>query len=107
MNDKQYQEFKDFTFIKQRMGIVRKFRENSKAESTRKAAETPYKFVQLGATKQRLNNKVTLIIPRVSSENRYYLPMGIIDNETIVSDLAYSVVNAELVLLGILQSKCI
>ena len=31
--------------------------------------------------------------------------MGIIDNETIVSDLAYSVVNAELVLLGILQSK--
>ncbi|NSW29534.1 class I SAM-dependent DNA methyltransferase [Enterococcus faecalis] len=106
MNDKQYQEFKDFTFIKQRMGIVRKFRENSKAESTRKAAETPYKFVQLGATKkQRLNNKVTLIIPRVSSENRYYLPMGIIDNETIVSDLAYSVVNAELVLLGILQSK--
>ena len=25
--------------------------------------------------------------------------MGIIDNETIVSDLAYSVVNAELVLL--------
>lgn len=106
MNDKQYQEFKEFPFIKQRIDIVRQFRENSKADSTRKAAETPYKFVQLGATKeQRLNDKVTLIIPRVSSENRYYLPMGIIDNETIVSDLAYSVVNAELVLLGILQSK--
>ncbi|MGH2335469.1 type IIL restriction-modification enzyme MmeI, partial [Enterococcus faecalis] len=59
----------------------RKFRENSKPESTRKAAETPYKFIQLVATKkQRLNNKVTLIIPRVSSENKYYLPLGIIDN---------------------------
>ena len=51
MNDKQYQEFKDFTFIKQRMGIVRKFRENSKAESTRKAAETPINLCTIRSNK--------------------------------------------------------
>src|SRR5690606_23443107 len=50
---------------------VRHFRSNSKAPSTRAYASVPHRFVQLSAA----DGERAIIIPRVSSENRPYLPV--------------------------------
>lgn len=50
---------------------VRKFREGSPTDSTRKHAATPYRFVQLSSG----NGNRAIVVPRVSSENRPYLPV--------------------------------
>ncbi|GHN30826.1 hypothetical protein ME789_18110 [Lactobacillus delbrueckii] len=49
--------------------------------------------------------KTAIIIPRVSSENRIYAPMGIVDSNTIISDSAMAIYDAPLWLLGLLESR--
>ncbi|MCG0626006.1 methylase [Lactiplantibacillus plantarum] len=45
------------------------------------------------------------MVPRVTSQNRLYIPMGIVDEQTIISDNAMFVYNAPLWLLGLLESR--
>lgn len=49
-----------------------------------------------------------IIIPRVSSERREYIPMGIVGEDCVISDSAFAIYqesNSDYVLLGILMSK--
>ena len=45
-----------------------------------------------------------IIIPSVSSENRNYMPIGFLDNKTIVSNAAFALYDAPSWLFGILTS---
>ena len=82
-----------------RVASVETFRLNSIAPSTRKFANTPTLF-------RDLNNPVsTIVIPRVSSENRKYIPMGFFDQKSIVSDTCMSIPNGTLYHFGVLSSK--
>lgn len=47
----------------------------------------------------------TLIIPAVTSENRIYTPMTIVDSNTISSNRNYCIYDGPIWLLGVLQSK--
>ena len=49
--------------------------------------------------------KPFIIIPRVSSQRRKYIPMGFIDGNTIVTDLVQIVPNASIYEFGILTSN--
>jgi hypothetical protein len=46
-----------------------------------------------------------IIIPAVSSERREYIPIGFVDNNTVISNSAFAIYNAKLWLFGILTSK--
>lgn len=46
-----------------------------------------------------------IIVPRVSSENRIYIPMGTVDDNTVISDSAMAIYDAPLWLLGLLESR--
>ena len=49
-----------------------------------------------------------IIIPRVSSERREYIPMGVVDKSTVISDSAFAIYNEiedDYSLLGVLMSK--
>ena len=46
-----------------------------------------------------------VIIPRVSSERREYIPIGFIDKDTIISDSAFAIYDAEKWLFALLTSK--
>lgn len=110
MDKQAYLDNIEFAEIRQRVEKVKEYREKSKAPSTRKAAETPWSFVQKGEYEQAHPNceysgKHTIIVPKTSSGNRMYTPMGIINSKTIVSDLAMVIYNAPLWLLGILESS--
>lgn len=63
--------------VSERVKKVREFRLNSDRKATIKLADTPTLF------EDRRNPEKALIIPRVSSEKRKYIPIGFIDKTTI------------------------
>ena len=86
--------------IKRRLEAIRIFRKASSAAPTRKAAETPYKFF---STPQ--GNESCIVIPRVSSERRRYIPIGFIEPTTIISDALSIVPGATVYHFGVLTSS--
>ncbi|CYB46895.1 TPA: class I SAM-dependent DNA methyltransferase [Staphylococcus aureus] len=73
----------------------------SSRNSTKKLAQYPF---VLGEDRVIKNSKF-LIIPRVSSENREYIPMDYFEYPTIASDAVFQLENASLFIMGVLQSK--
>ncbi|HEY4760997.1 MAG TPA: DNA methyltransferase [Thermoguttaceae bacterium] len=82
-----------------RVEAVRKFRINSKSAPTKKLAEKPTRFHV-----ENMPKGFFLLIPRVSSEKRRYIPMGFISPRTIVSDAVLLFPNAKLYHFGVLSS---
>ncbi|WP_394693076.1 class I SAM-dependent DNA methyltransferase [Hyphobacterium sp.] len=97
----QYQDSLRSPIIAGRLEAVRKMRLESKAGSTRDFAKAPYRFVQIqGAARQS-----TLIIPRVSSERRPYLPVGLLDKNAVIADSAFALYDAPLWHLAMIASR--
>lgn len=90
---------KNSTFILDRIEKTKKFRLSSNREATKKLAETPMLFGEI-----RQPNSTYIIIPKVSSENRKYIPIGIVEPTTIASGSALIIPNANLYMFGILTS---
>lgn len=87
--------------IKQRIESVASFRSNSKAAETRPAAEYPHRFRQIQGTSQ----KVSMIVPQVSSESRSHLPVGFLPERSIISNLAFAMYDAPLWNMALLASR--
>jgi hypothetical protein len=96
--DAQPNEINQLPQVLKRIELVKKFRLASVAPSTQKFAETPMLF------RDRNQPKTFIVIPRVSSENRKYIPMGFFDKDSIVSDTCMSIPNGTLYHFGILMS---
>lgn len=86
--------------IAARVEKTKQVRLKSSDISGRKLAEKPYQFREHPSL-----NCGKIIIPRVSSESREYIPMGYLDAGTVVSDSAFAIYDAETWLFGILESK--
>ena len=84
----------------ERVKNVRLFREKSNRTSTRKSADVPSKF---GAT--NIPNTNYIVIPKVSSQRRRYIPMGFMSPDILCSDLVFLLPNASLYHFGILESN--
>lgn len=85
--------------VKERIMLCEQVRSKSKREATRKLASIPYMFGEV-----RHRNTKLVIIPRVSSEQRQYIPMKFIEEETVISDSAFALYDAPKWLFGILTS---
>jgi hypothetical protein len=82
-----------------RVDRVRAFRLASKSAPTRKLADTPTRF--------HVENMPTgnyLIVPKVSSERRAFIPIGFMGPETLCSDLVFIIAYATLYHFGTLSS---
>ena len=86
--------------VKSRIENVKKYRENSKREATKKTAMTPYLFGE-----DRHPDADYLALPEVSSNRRVYLPIGYYSKNVIASNKVYMIPNANLFHFGILASK--
>jgi len=86
--------------IKKRIDACSIVRSKSKREATHKLAQFPYRFGEV-----RHLNSDSIIIPAVSSESRTYIPMGFLDKNTVISNSAFAIYDAQLWLFGILTSK--
>ena len=87
-------------FISQRVQMTREFRAASNRPQTQKLAETPWLF---GEIRQPDTNM--LVIPKVSSEKRRYIPVAFISPEIIINGSALIVPNATLYDFGIIISN--
>ena len=86
--------------ILRRLEAIKVFREKSSAAPTRKFAEKPYLFFSSPQT-----DEPYLIIPRHSSENRRYIPIGFMSPEIIASDACSIICGATLYHFGVLTSN--
>lgn len=80
---------------------VRKFRESSKAPSTKEFASVPHRFVQLSA----LNGDRAIVVPRVSSQYRPYLPVDYFAAGPIIGDKCYALYDQSLWNLALIASR--
>lgn len=85
--------------IQRRAEIVRNERLKSKKEATRAWAEKPFYFME-----DRVIDETSIVVPRVSSERRDYIPMGFVEKGVVVSDSAFAIYDAPMWLFGILTS---
>ena len=69
-------------------------------KAAQKLAETPYRFRD-----QENAGDHVLIVPRVSSENRPYLPVGLLEADAIIQDQAFALYDAPLWNMAIIASR--
>ncbi|CAM3357407.1 class I SAM-dependent DNA methyltransferase [Zobellia roscoffensis] len=100
IKDDQREFAESISNIKERINKVFDFRVSSKAKTTNGYSSIPHKFAQRSPS-----DVEALIIPRVSSELREYLPIGFLDSNCIVSDSAQAIFNPEPWILGLISSK--
>ena len=86
--------------IAKAVASVKEMREQSTREATRKLADIPTLF---GEIRQPKTDYV--IIPRVSSERRRYIPIGFLQPDYIASDAVQVMPNATLYHFGVLTSN--
>jgi type II restriction/modification system DNA methylase subunit YeeA len=96
--DAEPSELKQLPEVLKRVDLVKKFRLASVASSTQKFAETPALF------RDRNQPETFIVVPRVTSENRKYIPIGFFDKNSIVSDTCMSIPNGNLYHFGVLMS---
>ncbi len=94
-------EIKQYPIIMERIERVRNMRLNSVASAIQKFAATPTLFAQI----TQPEGKDYIIVPCTSSENRKYIPIGFLTNESIVTNAVQIVPNANLYHLGVLTSN--
>ena len=85
--------------INKKIRDVYNFRIRSKRANTIKSAETPYKFGEI-----RYKDSPCIIVPRVSSETRKYIPIGYLNAGTVILDSAFSIYDAPTWLFGVITS---
>ena len=84
----------------ERVKAVRETRLASTSEGTRRLADRPTKFHVENMPKDNY-----IIIPKVSSEKRRYIPMGFMSPDVLASDLVFIIPDATLYHFGVLTSN--
>lgn len=101
IEDSEIKQAKKIPEISMRIEKIRTFRSNSKAAETRPAAEFSHRFRQV----QGVSKILAFIIPRVSSERREYLPIGLLPKRSIVADSAFAIYDAPLWNMALIASR--
>jgi hypothetical protein len=87
--------------IRRRVEAVAIMRSSSKAAETRPAAAFPHRFRQI----QSVAKKYSLVVARVSSEGRGYLPVGLESANVIIGDRNFALYDAPLWNMAIIASR--
>lgn len=87
--------------IAKKLSEVEKARRSAKRDqAAQKLAETPYRFRD-----QVTGKNSVMAVPRVSSENRQYLPVGVLPGPAIIQDQAFALYDAPLWNMAIIGSR--
>ncbi|MFP5423811.1 MAG: class I SAM-dependent DNA methyltransferase [Gammaproteobacteria bacterium] len=101
IDDEQAVEAERIPLIAERLAGVRQMRLASDAESTRAYADRPHRFKQI----QGRGRTLSIVVPKVSSESRDYLPVGLLTAHSVVSDNAFALYDAPLWNLALIASR--
>lgn len=101
IEDDERSEAEAIPEIAQRFKEVAKVRSESKAAETRPAANFPHRFRQI----QSVARESTLVVARVSSEQREFLPVGLENQQTIIGDRNFALYDAPLWNMALIASR--
>lgn len=101
IGDNEFETAKQNKWLNERFEQVRATRAASKRETTNSLASTPYRF---GEVRQRGDERI-IAIAGISSENRDYLPCGVLPPGTIVTNKIYALFNAPLWNMALIASR--
>jgi hypothetical protein len=99
LKDIEPEKFRGIQEFQSRFKEVRTFREASTRPGTRKMASLPYLFAE---ERQPLYD--FLLIPKVSSENRMFIPIAYLTKDYIISDKTFVIPNTKFFHFGVLNS---
>ncbi len=101
IKDSEADEAKNIDAIALRIDKVRASRKAAlKDASAQKLAATPHRF------REQLTSKThSLIVPRVSSENRQYLPVGLLEPDCVIQEKAFALFDAPLWNMALIASR--
>lgn len=102
LEEKDYDNLKNIDEVVNRVKKVELMRLNSVKQATREFAKTPYRFVEIRHKKEK---HTSLIVPNVSSEKREYIPIGFLDQNTVISNSASAIYDPEPWIFGVICSK--
>ena len=101
IEDEDIEEAKSFPCVASRLEGVRKFRSEAKAPTTRPYAKFPNRFRQVQATAK----EYSLVVPSHTSENRSFLPVGLLPARNIVSNAALVMYDSPIWGISVIASK--
>jgi hypothetical protein len=100
ITDTNKEEALEIDELSERIRNVKQLREESKRAATQALASTPWAFGEV-----RHQNGESIIVPATSSERRDYIPIGFLNEETIISNSAMAVYNAEPWVFALITSR--
>ena len=101
IEDGDVEAAKTDALIAERLALVADNRRKSPAESTRAFADLPHRFVQIAGTAKNS----AIVVPRVSSENRDYLPVDLVTGDCIIGDRNFALYDAPLWNMALIVSR--
>lgn len=101
INNRDVEHASSIPPILHRFNQVSEMRLSSPKQQTRDMAKMPYSF---GEPRQYDSN-LTIVIPRVSSENREYLPVDVLTQGEIISDRNFGIYDGPLWAMALIASK--
>lgn len=99
IEDKDVERLSSYAEIIQIFANVSKARLKSDKNATKELAKTPHRYELISYCK-----KTAIFIPRTSSENRDYIPMGFLAPDDIIGD-AQAIYNPSPFILGVISSR--
>ena len=100
LKDATEEDLNNMPALKQRTMAVRQLRIKAGHAAALKTADTPHIFMQVSQPE----SGHYILVPRVSSERRDYVPIGFLDHDVICSDANLFIPNGSLFQFGIMTS---
>ena len=101
INEKDVSLAEEHPLVSEKLKLVAANRQKSPADSTREFAARPYRFVQIAG----IAEQTAIVVPRVSSENRDFLPVDLLSSEFVIGDRNFALYDAPLWNLSLIASR--
>jgi len=101
IEDQDVNSIQNITAISIRLNAVAKMRLSSPKSQTRLLSTMPHRF---GENRHR-ESQSTIVVPRVSSENRPFLPVGVVTGGTVIGDRNFALYDAPLWNMALIASR--
>ena len=100
IEDQHLDEALEIPSIRKRIETVRAMRLGSRDKGANQMASRAHQFREMN-----LGIESTIVVPRVSSENRPYLPVGLVPTGTIIGDRNFALYDAPLWNMALIASR--
>jgi hypothetical protein len=100
IEDEELNSALKFDYIRERISKVKKHRSKSDREATNNLAQHSHSFGEV-----RFKVSTSIIVPATSSERRLYLPIGFLSDNTVISNSANAIYDANPWVFSMITSR--